>query len=168
MSTMSESENSTTTDETTTTLCTICQNPLDDKSHPGYGCLRRYSCGHTFHYTCVVEKELVSCPNCRGDTIKVLCLYCHEQLDSVIYLEGEQKRLCKKCTIDYILERWTRHRNWIHMLTKNIYSFQNATANTLNNHENGVFDSTEALNILRDELRTFFSALDIMIKDNLK
>lgn len=147
-------------------ICTICQVSLNDKSSPGYCAIRRFPCGHQFHYGCI-DNNIVSCPNCRGD-VNILCQRCHKPLKQVVVLEGEQKRLCRGCLIDFVMERWTKHRFWISNITRNIHTFQYVVYNTLSNLDNGILEEGETLTMIKAELSSFFAAMDMMIRSNLK
>ena len=153
--------------ETDTGICSICQLRLDDKESKGYNVIRRFPCGHQFHFNCLQGGTITCCPNCRSD-INVLCRQCGIPISIITEMDDQPYLLCKECFINKLYSKINQYKDILFKRDRNMQSFQYIIGNIINGVSNATITEEEAFYQLRPEIGRFFSFYDEVVKNSYK
>lgn len=145
------------------TCCPICQVALSDKTSKGYNVIRRFECGHQFHYNCIFDKKLKSCPVCRG-SINTLCGSCGKAIDTAIQIDGKTNFTCKGCLIEELYSTVQNWKEYFHWATRNNTIYQFLTSQTMDAVGEGIITKEEGYERLIIEMTKYFGFCDVLFK----
>lgn len=143
-----------------TVNCAICQHNINDKTNSGYNVIRRFDCGHKFHFKCLYSKHLTTCPLCRGDT-DILCKNCNIQIDMLCQIESSTLPLCKACLSDELYTRICGMKDIMYTNQRNITICQYLLTQTFDAVDNGL-DKETAFDRIKEDLIKFFGFCDTL------
>jgi len=138
--------------------CVICQDDLVVTEEGSL--IRGFSCGHKYHYRCVLRGQITVCPLCRESVAEQrLCSKCMTPIKNTYQLVQKTYALCSICMINKV-EDQSREKSQILMVyNKNVACLEANYMRILAGYDAGI-SATSCLESLAVELKQFFRGSD--------
>ncbi len=138
--------------------CVICQEDLYIVDQASL--VRTFSCGHKFHYACVVRGQISVCPLCRETVQKQrLCSGCYNPISVTYKLGDREYNLCAVCMINKVDTKNRNKASVLMVYNKNIATLEYNAMRIFATYDAGV-SAQSCLEQLLVEMRAFFRGAD--------